>query len=50
MVDLLALNSLDQPIFIIKIPFTFLLNLNVEINCTEPSPSVGVPAVVIERT
>jgi hypothetical protein len=44
---LLVLTSLDQLVLILQRLFTFLPNnLNEEVNCTEPSPSVRVPYVV----
>jgi len=43
MVDLLVLTSFDQLLFILKILFTFLQNLNEEVNCTKPSPLVSIP-------
>ncbi len=43
-VDLLVLTSLDQLLSKLNILFSFLKNnLNVEVNCTKPSPLVSVP-------
>ncbi len=45
-VDLLVLTCLDQLLIILKILFTFFTvtsYINVEVNCTEPSPFVSVP-------
>ena len=45
-VALLALTSLDEFIFILKIYVAFFYKtsyLNEEVNCTEPSPSVSIP-------
>ncbi len=44
-VDLLVLTFFDQLLFKLKIFFTFIQksNLNEVFNCTDPSPSVGIP-------
>jgi hypothetical protein len=44
--DLLVLTSLDHLLFTLQLLFTLFQKtsyLNVEVNCTEPSPSVRVP-------
>jgi len=41
-VDLLVLTSLDRLLFTLKICYKTIY-LNLEVNCTEPSPSVSVP-------
>jgi hypothetical protein len=47
-VDLLVLTSLDQLLLILETLFTFnnTSYLNEEVNCTKPSPSVGVPCML----
>ncbi len=45
-VDLLVLTSLDQIIYL-RYKTSYL---NVEINCTEPSPSISVPWINIEKS
>ncbi len=48
MADFLILTSLDQLLFILKILFTFFTKtgyLNLEVNCTEPSPQLAFPDI-----
>jgi hypothetical protein len=47
--DLLALTSLDKMLVIMNTIFTLLQKryLNEVVNCTDPSPSVGVPRLYL---
>ncbi len=47
-VDLLSLSSSDQLLFMLKRCFSFsykTTNLNLEVKCTNPSPSIRIPRV-----
>jgi hypothetical protein len=51
-VDLLVLTSLDRLLLILKTlftPFIKQVTFNEEINCTEPSRSVGIPCFANEE-
>jgi hypothetical protein len=53
MIDLLALTSSDQLVFLLKVYFLFFVKtyyLKKEVNCTEPSPTVRTPCNLQSNT